>query len=183
MHSFNIYLTDLLDIIVKIIFMSTFFDTVYDMVMLYSIVSWYLYLLSGVQSFILTHWIQNCFSKSYSVSKIFNLVYIHGFLSDNINELFMYVTKNASIEKIVYLNQIIRICVVYDHHIADICKYLSSHHHLTYSWKMSISFSQKSSNVYQIIWHHFFSILTKICLNMHLMIKAVGNFFMSKKVC
>lgn len=38
MHSFNIYLTDLLDIIVKIIFMSTFFDTVYDMVMLYSIV-------------------------------------------------------------------------------------------------------------------------------------------------
>lgn len=39
MHSFNIYPTDLLDIIVKIIFMSTFFDTVYDMVMLYSIVS------------------------------------------------------------------------------------------------------------------------------------------------
>lgn len=39
MHSFNIYLTDLLEIIVKIIFMSTFFDTVYDMVMLYNIVS------------------------------------------------------------------------------------------------------------------------------------------------
>lgn len=117
MHSFNIYLTDLLDIIVKIIFMSTFCDTVYDMVMLYSIVSWYLYLLSGVQSFILTHWIQNCFSKSYSVSKIFNLVCIHGFLSDNINELFMYVTKNASIEKIVYLNQIIRIlCGLWSSH-------------------------------------------------------------------
>lgn len=180
MHSFNIYLTDLLDIIVKIIFMSTFFDTVYDMVMLYSIVIWYLYLLSGVQSFILTHWIQNCFSKSYSVSKIFNLVCIHGFLSGNINELFMYVTKNASIEKIVYLNQIIRIlCGLWSSH----SRYLSSHHHLTYSWKMSISFSQKSSNDYQIIWHHFFSILTKICLNMHLMIKAVGNFFMSKKVC
>ena len=39
MHSFNIYLTDLLEIIVKMIFMSTFFDTVYDMVMLYNIVS------------------------------------------------------------------------------------------------------------------------------------------------
>ena len=89
MHSFNIYLTDLLEIIVKIIFMSTFFDTVYDIVMLYNIISWYLYLLSGVQSFILAHWIQNCFSKSFSVSKIFNLVCIHEFLSDNINELFM----------------------------------------------------------------------------------------------
>lgn len=64
---------------------------------------------SGVQSFILTRCTQNCFSKSYSVSKIFNLVCIHGFLSDNINELFMYVTKNAFLEKIVYLNQIIRI--------------------------------------------------------------------------